>query len=414
VLAAVGSTCLVVLFARRWFSTREAMMAGLIHATLPWTLLWGTSATVDMTLSFLVALSLFYFTSQPAHPTSVGAGWFFAAVACLAKGPVGPLLIFGSLAVGWGLSGFPRPRRSVWPAHVLGLLLAIVVAGTWPMLILMENPSLVSLWWEQSAGRFTEHWGAQTRPWYYYLYQVPALIGPVLVASLVGARRRHIPILFAWVAFSLLFLSLSAGKRDHYILPGLIPWSIWAGVGCCPWEATLARLWWGRIIFLAIPVVMGLITAGEIGRLPGQKDPLDLLSVITQEQRELLDRAPLVAQVGSNNHATAFYIDRPMRWFRTPAEFESAGRPANVVLLVGIPSTPIPNDWQRIQANGAGPELFTLYRVDAVPVGAGPWDAVPVGAGTVSDLMNRTKSQISPSVNLVDPVMLGMVEPAIP
>jgi 4-amino-4-deoxy-L-arabinose transferase-like glycosyltransferase len=363
-IATVIMTTLVVLLTCRFASPSTARAAGMAHAILPWTLAFGTSAIVDMTLSLLVALCIAVATSEtiPTRDRIIVA-WSLVGVCILAKGPIGPAVILGALITHWSTTArFHFERRSVhW--HVVGLLFALVIAGAWPTLVLTESPAIARVWWEQSIGRFAEHWGEQTRPWYYYLYQVPALVGPVFILTIVGIFRLPNRLLLGWFGFTFLLLSLSEGKRDHYILPALLPCSVWAGLG---WEYLTQRLrnrsqigW----IIMATALASLLATAVSLKILPRPSDPMSPLQSIVKRQQETLRQARRIAQIGSNNHATAFILDRPMRWYPNIERWREDGSLGDLVLMVSRDPLDVPATWRLIDQQVAvnGKETFRLF-----------------------------------------------------
>ncbi len=96
-IAAVGMTALVVLLTRRFASPMTARAAGIIHSLLPWTIAFGTSAIVDMSLSLLVAIGILVATSHriPRQHRIIIA-WSLVGLSILAKGPIGPVVILGA------------------------------------------------------------------------------------------------------------------------------------------------------------------------------------------------------------------------------------------------------------------------------------------------------------------------------
>ncbi len=258
--------------------------------------------------------------------------------------------------------------------HAIGLLFATILACTWPAIVLLEDPSIARGWWEQSIGRFAEHWGEQTRPWYYYFYQVPALLGPAFLLALIGVLRRPSPLLLAWFGVTFILLSLSEGKRDHYILPALLPCSVWAGLG---WE----YLWQhfpNRRMHLSIGMMMAgvilIASAASLKMLPGQNDPMSTLQKMAQRDRLVIRQARSIAQIGSNNHASAFILDRPMRWYPDIDRWREDGSFGDLVLTMNRPSLEVPTSWRLIdqEKSSDGKVSFQLYEPFAPPSATKP------------------------------------------
>ncbi|HVJ83572.1 MAG TPA: glycosyltransferase family 39 protein, partial [Planctomycetia bacterium] len=239
-LAMLALTTGVVWFAGRALSPRAGLIAGCVHATTFWPLAYGTSALVDGTLAALVAWCVFLGARDHVgdrSPTSWAqalAFWVLLALAALAKGPIGPCLALPPvMAFRWMHRG--AGMRFFWrPATLVGLPLALGLSLAWPLAILQAHPEAMEIWTAQSVGRFAERFGEQTRPWYYYGYAIFGLALPWLPLALASTFRCPADetskgtrqVLWLWFGWAFLFCSLSAGKRAHYLLPGLAPLSV--------------------------------------------------------------------------------------------------------------------------------------------------------------------------------------------
>jgi 4-amino-4-deoxy-L-arabinose transferase-like glycosyltransferase len=175
--AALLTTGMIVLAGMRWFGRRAGLLAGLVYATAPMTLVDARQMTTDglLTLWFTGALFAFwrcYRTSvvssnseeTPSQDTKRRSHrllfpllfWSMCALAVLTKGAIGLLLPFLVIAVFLlmdhlhrsraeaGLSLPFRERRSGWlrvwsvlkhTRPVLGLLLLFTIAAPWHLLI---------------------------------------------------------------------------------------------------------------------------------------------------------------------------------------------------------------------------------------------------------------------------------------
>jgi 4-amino-4-deoxy-L-arabinose transferase-like glycosyltransferase len=197
-------------------------------------------AQLDVVLALFETLALAAFW----HPDRrIGRRWVGQLVlhasmglAILTKGPVGFLV---PLLVMVGFLGWERRLRDLrhafpwWGLFVsLGPALAWIVAA-----VALAPPGFFGdAIVDNLFGRFFAG-SSHPRPFYYYLYQFPAetlpwfLLAPavwwaarrgVFVADGSDEERRAWRFLLAWVAATLLFFSLSTGKRGLYLLP-LLP-----------------------------------------------------------------------------------------------------------------------------------------------------------------------------------------------
>lgn len=231
VLAALATLLLVIRWGRRIGGDRVTWLAPLILATT--VMFWEKArwAQIDALLCFLIwtALSAFE-TWRAGDADGRRAGllfWLAAALAVLAKGPVGLLLPLGIVLVTLAVDR----RMSRWKdfAPVSGPLLFVVVVGLWMTLATWGSGGEYSVW-----GALREHFvdravhGMHHRqpPWY-YLEVLPVHLLPwsglVPGALVLVWRRRGTSdrLLLVTVLFVVVFFSISTEKRDLYVLPAI-------------------------------------------------------------------------------------------------------------------------------------------------------------------------------------------------
>lgn len=228
-LAAVGATLLVFLMGERLFGRRAAWIAAAAFATCFKVLWQGRFGQIDMLLTALVALGVWFWVRGYTENRPGFYPLFFlcAGLATLAKGPVGllpPLLsILAFLAATRNSAEVKRLR----PA--LGLLLwaAVVLAWLIPAGLAGGREYLQQIVFKQNVTRYADPWH-HYQPWYYYLTVVPADFFPwslFLPAALVigwkrfsGKAREGFLFCLCWMAVTVLFFSISPAKRTVYVL----------------------------------------------------------------------------------------------------------------------------------------------------------------------------------------------------
>lgn len=230
-LAALGTLLLILRLGRRIGGERVAWLAPLILATT--LMFWEKArwAQIDALLCFLVWAALTAFVAWRAgEARGRHAGlcfWLAAALAVLAKGPVGLLLPLGIVLV--TLAADRSLRRWKDFAPLAGPLLFTLIVGLWMALATWGSGADYSVW-----GALEEHFlnrgvhGMHHRqpPWY-YLEVLPLHLLPwsglVPGALLLAWRRRDDGdrFLLAGIAFVVLFFSISTEKRDLYVLPAI-------------------------------------------------------------------------------------------------------------------------------------------------------------------------------------------------
>jgi 4-amino-4-deoxy-L-arabinose transferase-like glycosyltransferase len=242
-LAACGITFLVYDIARR-LGGREAAFcaAGLLLSTIQFVVAMR-SAQIDATLCFLTTAALYGFLRH----LLLGPAWGWYFVGGLASGlgvatkGVGflPLLVFVPYALlrARGFSGLARLKGGArWGFAPAGFLLGV---GLWlvPMLVAVTwsgDPALAeyrdAILFRQTVERYASAWH-HVKPWHYFLIEVvPPLWLPLsallfwLVPSWTKALRgrdARVWLPLGWALLTLVFFSLSSGKRGIYILPAL-------------------------------------------------------------------------------------------------------------------------------------------------------------------------------------------------
>lgn len=231
VLAALGTLLLVIRWGRRLGGARLAWLAPLTLATT--VMFWRQArwAQIDALLCFLLWVALSAFEAWRAGDADGRrAGllfWLAAALAVLAKGPVGLLLLLGIALVTLAVDR----RLGRWRdfAPLSGPLLFALLVGSWMALATWGSGGEYSVW-----GALEEHFldravhGLHHRqPFWYYLEVLPVHLLPwsalVPGALLLAWRRREASdrLLLVTALFVVVFFSISTEKRDLYVLPAV-------------------------------------------------------------------------------------------------------------------------------------------------------------------------------------------------
>lgn len=215
-------------------------------------------------------------------------GWFAAGLGVISKG-VGVIALLVLLPAAWaqwrGWPGLTRLRAGeakFW----LGPLALLLPLGAWlvPMLLAVQSsadPALHAyadnILLRQTAGRYANPTHHYQPPWYFPQVMLTQWL-PVMLAipwalkpwrDALRARDSRVLLPLAWVGLVVLFFSLSAGKREVYILPALPMLCLALG----PWlPGILQRPWPRRLAFVfaalvaAVALIAGLmVLLGEPG-----------------------------------------------------------------------------------------------------------------------------------------------------
>lgn len=230
VLASLGTIALTMRLGRRQSGETAGALAGVVLMTTY--LFWDKARTaqIDALLCFLilVALSAFEaFRAGTANGRRAGLlFWIAAALAVLAKGPVGALLPAGiALAVlAFDHDLVAWKRFAPW----IGPLVFIAVLAAWITLATLGGHGTYSVWgaFEKHVLSRAIHGMHHKQPPWYYLTVLPVQLLPwsalVPGALLLAWRRRGDPndrFLLVHAIFVCVFFSIWTEKRDLYVLP---------------------------------------------------------------------------------------------------------------------------------------------------------------------------------------------------
>ena len=281
-----------------WFWGRHlgggGVKAALILASTPFMIIFSRMVIFEMTLNFLVSLSLlsFWFLERSEFRRVSLSLLFFAAMglATITKGPVGFLL---PLLTVIAYLGFSRRlgdlKRIHWAA---GLATFVAVTLPWFLAVSWDNPNFPRYaFLDESLLRFATGSARRSGPIYYY---VPVFLFGLLPWSLFllagyGGRWRYWQqlkdpenraslFLFCWAAVVIVFFSISRSKLPGYLLPAFTPFSLLAAKLWDGWpgpEAGYSPPSWIRRGFWALSILGILIalTSWILG-LTGQQEAL--------------------------------------------------------------------------------------------------------------------------------------------
>ncbi len=268
-LSAVGAVLLVFLIGHRFFGRRAAWIAAAAFATCFKTLWQGRFGQIDMTLTALVLLGVWFWTRAYTEDRPRLYLLFFVAagLATLAKGPVGLLPPLLSMLAFLGLT---RNRREIGRMNIgLGLLVwaAVVLAWLIPAGLDGGRSYLEQIVFKQNVTRYADPWH-HFQPWYYYLTLIPAEFFPwsflLPTAVVVGWKRitekpARDGFLFClcWAAVTILFFSVSPAKRSVYILTMYPAMALMAGAALDRVAVEWPR--WRRWLVVPLGLAAGLM-----------------------------------------------------------------------------------------------------------------------------------------------------------
>ena len=267
--------------AERWAGPRAAWPAVLTLCTTY--LFWheiGFSRMDGPLLGWtMAALTLLFLNDDTPSLWRPALAWLFMGLGILTKGPVGLLVPAGAYAAARLAAGEGRLlKKSHW---AWGPLIALALPALWLGLAWWQGAPegyFRELLFSQNLERAAGELGHQ-RPFYYFLKTLPADLLPwtlcLPAAGLIlfrdPARRPLLRRLGGWTTFVFVLFSLSASKRNIYVL-GLFP-AVAIGIGAAWRDLESADFRWARFArgaLLGVLTAAGplLLVAGFLPRLP--------------------------------------------------------------------------------------------------------------------------------------------------
>ena len=250
VACAILSTLAILYFVKQWLGFRTAVLSALIWSTSLGFVRYGRSARPEMSLTCFLAIAFlaFYSATQAAGRKRQVAYmlifWASFGVAMLAKGPAPLPLILVPLFFYFLIFAEWKTVPKLLPIAGVGIFLLIVLA--WPTLLANRlaqaggETNTMAFWKREFVDRFFGGFGGSSKPSYYYLHVMLQFMLPwsVFLPMALAApfykiwddKQKTMMFLWLWFAGGVAIMSLSSGKRMHYILPAMPAMAILVGI----------------------------------------------------------------------------------------------------------------------------------------------------------------------------------------
>ncbi|NNM60859.1 MAG: phospholipid carrier-dependent glycosyltransferase [Steroidobacteraceae bacterium] len=239
-LTALGTLLIVFFLVRALWNERAAWRAAAILVSLSLFPVIGQMLSLDASLSFYMTAALGAFLMAQSRPGR-GMGWMLlawsaTALAVLTKGleavaiPAATLVFYTVLSRDW-----PLWRRLAWMS---GLPLFLAIAVPWHWLAERRVPGFLQYYIvDQHFVRYLTPAADREAPWWFFGAVFLAGTLPWTVTAvrvLFGGWRTHKSagvfdaprFLWVWIAFTIVFFSLSDSKLVPYLLPVMPPLAI--------------------------------------------------------------------------------------------------------------------------------------------------------------------------------------------
>jgi 4-amino-4-deoxy-L-arabinose transferase-like glycosyltransferase len=244
VIFAVLSVGAILYFVNYCISFRTALLSAAVWATSLDYIRHAHNARPEMVMTFFIILAFLSFYSavitqrrkrQIAYALIF---WLSFALSNLAKGPAPlplvliPLFFYIAIFRKWKV----LPRL----LPIMGPLIFLCIVLPWPLAIAHKLNWDLTAWKLEFVDRFLGKYASGDKQWYYYLPRMFQFIIP-WVAFLPMAlaapfyrvwnkKQSVMQFLWLWFVVGIVFLTISGGKRQHYILPLMPAMAILIGI----------------------------------------------------------------------------------------------------------------------------------------------------------------------------------------
>jgi 4-amino-4-deoxy-L-arabinose transferase-like glycosyltransferase len=252
-LLAMLSTAAILYFVTVILDFQIAAFAALVWSTSLGFVRYGHNARPEISLTCFTAIAMLAFC---AALTSLQRRrqiiymlifWISFALAMLAKGPAPlpliaiPLFLFVVITKQW--------KFIIKALPIAGPIIFLAIILPWPILLASrliqsseaaQSMNVVDFWQREFVSRFMGEYAAGSKPFYFYGYVmfrlmlpwmafVPiALISPFY--KIWGKKQRLMLFFWLWCVGNIIFMSISGGKRNHYILPAMPAIAVLIGI----------------------------------------------------------------------------------------------------------------------------------------------------------------------------------------
>jgi 4-amino-4-deoxy-L-arabinose transferase-like glycosyltransferase len=241
---AVLSAGAILYFATQWLGIAIGVLSTAVWVSSLAYVRYSHDARPEMALCSLVAISMLSFysamqTQSKRHRVLyMLVFWLSFALAMLAKGPaplamvLPPLFFYFLIFRQWSKINDTLP--------VIGLVLFLLIVLPWPVIVAAKAPQGWEIWKREFVDRFMGEYSTGHKPFWYYLQVIFLFAAPfsafvlyAVVSPFKAAWEKKRPMmwyLWLWFIVQIVVMSISGGKRQHYILPAFPAFSILAGI----------------------------------------------------------------------------------------------------------------------------------------------------------------------------------------
>jgi len=277
---AILSAAAILYFTSQWLAFPIAILSTAVWISTLGFIRYSHNGRPEMALCALVMISMLSFysamktQSRRRQVSYMLVFWLSFSLAMLAKGPAPlvlvapPIFFYFAVFRQWGKIKFTLP--------IIGTILFLLIVLPWPIIAIEKTTGSLSFWKREFIDRFLGDYAAGRKPFWYYLQVVFLFTAPfsafvpyIVAAPFYSAWQKKRPVmwyLWLWFVLQIVIMSISGGKRQHYILPAMPAFSILAAICLYDmiFEQTAFKLKQVKSLFIGHIIVAA---AGVIGLL---------------------------------------------------------------------------------------------------------------------------------------------------
>ncbi len=244
IIFAVLSAAAILYFVNRCVSFRAALICAAVWATSLGYIRYAHNARPEMAMTFFIVLAFLSFycavtaQSSKRQVAYMLVFWLSFALANLAKGPAPLPLVL--IPLFFYIAIFRKWRTLPGLLPIIGPLIFLAIVLPWPLAITQKLNWDIGLWKTEFVDRFLGNYRPGGKSLYYYLLRMFQFVVPWVVflpMALAGPfyrvwnkKRPLMQFLWLWFVVDIVFLTISGGKRQHYILPLMPAMAVLIGI----------------------------------------------------------------------------------------------------------------------------------------------------------------------------------------
>ncbi len=237
---AVISAAAILFFTSQWLDFPIAVLSTAVWISTLGFIRYSHNARPEMALCSLVMISMMSFYSAMEAKSRrrqilyMLVFWLSFALGMLAKGPAPLALIAPPIFCYFVI--FRQWNKIKFALPIIGPILFLLIILPWPIMTSLKTTGSLAFWKREFVDRFMGEYAAGHKPFYYYLEIILLFAAPFsfFVFYAVSApfyavwekKRQLMWYLWLWFVVQVVIMSVSGGKRQHYILPAIPAFSI--------------------------------------------------------------------------------------------------------------------------------------------------------------------------------------------